>query len=97
MVPQLARTQQVVPGEKCEARVLVRGGLPLEGVTAAPATRAHNAGHVSAIAFDGFPIIDARLVVSRCIDVFGSHGEALAAAWRARQFDYTWLRTLAGQ
>jgi len=72
-------------------------GLPHEGVTAAPATRAHNAGHVSAIAFDGFPIIDARLVVSRCIDVFGSHGEALAAAWRARQFDYTWLRTLAGQ
>src|SRR3954467_1106723 len=50
-----------------------------------------------AIAFDGFPIIDPRPVAARAEELFPGHGESLWAAWRTRQFEYTWLRTLGGQ
>jgi 2-haloacid dehalogenase len=72
-------------------------GIQLDGAIAASIGESRRPRQVKAIAFDGFPIIDPRPVQSRCVEVFGSHGEALANAWRARQFDYTWLRTLSGQ
>ena len=48
-----------------------------------------------AIAFDGFPIIDPRPVAIRAEEVFPGHGVRLIDAWRTRQFEYTWLRTLS--
>ena len=48
-----------------------------------------------AIAFDGFPIIDPRPVSARAEEVFPGRGAALMQAWRTRQFEYTWLRTLS--
>ena len=48
-----------------------------------------------AIAFDGFPIIDPRPVAIRAEEVFPGHGARLIDAWRTRQFEYTWLRTLS--
>jgi 2-haloacid dehalogenase len=75
----------------------------LMGVAAAAAGstrlgRAHAGASrgVKAIAFDGFPIIDPRPVVKRAEELFPGKGEALANLWRTRQFEYTWLRTLAG-
>jgi 2-haloacid dehalogenase len=50
-----------------------------------------------AICFDGFPIIDARPVAARTETFFPGRGESLLAAWRTRQFEYTWLRTLGGR
>jgi 2-haloacid dehalogenase len=50
---------------------------------------------IKAIAFDGFVIIDPRPVASRAEELFPGRGSALVTAWRARQFEYTWLRTLA--
>lgn len=49
-----------------------------------------------AIAFDGFPIIDPRPVAARAEELFPGKGESLMNAWRTRQFEYTWLRTLSG-
>lgn len=50
-----------------------------------------------AIAFDGFVIIDPRPVAARAEELFPGGGTALTEAWRTRQFEYTWLRTLSGR
>ena len=50
-----------------------------------------------AIAFDGFPIIDPRPVFARLEEMFPGKGTELGNVWRARQFEYTWLRTLGGR
>jgi 2-haloacid dehalogenase len=49
---------------------------------------------VKAIAFDAFPIIDPRPVAARAEQVFPGQGERLMSAWRMRQFEYSWLRSL---
>jgi 2-haloacid dehalogenase len=51
---------------------------------------------IKAIAFDGFPIIDPRPVAARAEEIFPGKGELLSNAWRTRQFEYTWLRTVSG-
>src|ERR1043165_3771246 len=52
------------------------------------------ATRIKAVAFDGFPIIDPRPVGTRAEQLFPGRGAELMAAWRTRQFEYTWLRTL---
>ena len=73
----------------------------LAGVGALAAASAGDASTRSrlsgkAIAFDGFPIIDARPLGAKAERLFPGRGEALLNAWRTRQFEYTWLRTLSG-
>jgi 2-haloacid dehalogenase len=51
---------------------------------------------IRAIAFDGFPIIDPTPIGARADTMFPGKGRALLNAWRTRQFEYTWLRTLGG-
>ena len=58
--------------------------------------RAASGAKIKAIAFDGFPIIDARPVAARIEELFPGKGLELGNAWRTRQFEYTWLRTLGG-
>ena len=50
-----------------------------------------------ALAFDGFPVFDPRPVFALAEALFPRHGAQLGAAWRTRQFEYQWLRTLSGQ
>jgi len=69
------------------------GALAAASAAGAPAKSRHSG---RAIAFDGFPIIDARPVGVRTEALFPGRGEALLNAWRTRQFEYTWLRTLSG-
>jgi 2-haloacid dehalogenase len=62
---------------------------------------ANRAGHADgparhkAIAFDGFVLIDPRPLAVRAEALFPGQGAALMEAWRRRQFEYTWLRTLS--
>jgi 2-haloacid dehalogenase len=51
---------------------------------------------IKAVAFDGFPIIDPRPLAAKTEEVFPARGLELGNAWRTRQFEYTWLRTLGG-
>jgi 2-haloacid dehalogenase len=51
---------------------------------------------IRAVAFDGFPIIDPRPVFAKVEELFPGKGPELSNAWRARQFEYSWLRTLGG-
>jgi 2-haloacid dehalogenase len=61
----------------------------------APARADNRPPHYTAIAFDGFPLIDPRPVSARAEELFPGRGAVLMEAWRVRQFEYTWLRTLS--
>lgn len=49
---------------------------------------------IKAIGFDGFTIFDPRSVTAAVEEAVPGKGNELAAAWRTRQFEYCWLRTL---
>jgi 2-haloacid dehalogenase len=59
-------------------------------------TRAATPAKIRAVAFDGFPIIDPRPVFAMAEEIFPGKGLELGNAWRTRQFEYSWLRTMAG-
>lgn len=59
--------------------------------------RAATAGRIKAVAFDGFTVFDPRSVAARAAELFPGKSADLMAAWRTRQFEYTWLRTLTGR
>lgn len=63
----------------------------------APCVRAAAKPKIKAVAFDAFPIFDPRPIFARVEDLFPGSGDALGNAWRIRQFEYQWLRALAGQ
>jgi 2-haloacid dehalogenase len=48
------------------------------------------------VAFDGFAIFDPRPAAAVAEQLFPGRGAELSSAWRTRQFEYTWLRTLTG-
>jgi len=51
---------------------------------------------IKAIAFDAFPIFDPRPIFALAETLFPGKGPALSNAWKIRQFEYQWLRALAG-
>jgi 2-haloacid dehalogenase len=76
-------------------RNLLLGAAALGSVRSIGVGRAQSGPSFKAIAFDGFPIIDPRPVAARAEEAFPGRGAALMHAWRTRQFEYTWLRTLS--
>jgi len=70
-------------------------------VTGALASRARAAGSaplsIKAIAFDGFAVFDPRPIFALAEQLFPGKGAELGNAWRTRQFDYAWQRTLIGR
>jgi 2-haloacid dehalogenase len=68
--------------------------LSASDVLAAGTTKAPR---FKAVAFDGFPIFDPRPVAALAESMFAARGAALMAAWRTRQFEYQWLRSLGGK
>jgi 2-haloacid dehalogenase len=49
---------------------------------------------IKAIAFDAFTTFDPRPIVALAEQLFPQKGAALGNAWRTRQFEYTWLRSV---
>jgi len=49
------------------------------------------------IAFDAFTTFDPGSVATLAEEIFPGRGAELAGAWRTRQFEYAWLRTLMGR
>lgn len=52
---------------------------------------------VKAVAFDAFAVLDPRPIFALAENLFPGKGADLATAWRTRQFEYTWLRTITRQ
>ena len=51
-----------------------------------------------ALAFDAYgTLFDVHSVISTCNQVFPEKGPALSQLWRAKQLEYTWLRSLMGR
>jgi len=50
---------------------------------------------IKAIAFDAFAIFDPRSVFTLAERLFPGRGSEFSTEWRARQFEYTWLRVAA--
>ena len=59
--------------------------------------RAETSRRIKAVAFDGFAIFDPRSVFGLAEQLFPGKGTELGNAWRTRQFEYAWLRTLTGR
>jgi 2-haloacid dehalogenase len=77
---------------------LAAGGVAaVNAIAPAGQACAASGAKIKAIAFDGFPIIDPRPVAAKTEELFPGKGLELGHAWRTRQFEYTWLRTLGGQ
>jgi 2-haloacid dehalogenase len=79
-----------------------RDFLSLSGVGAIalstePAIAILSGSRIRAIAFDGLAVFDIRPVAALAERIFPGRGEELSALWRARQFEYTWLRTTGRQ
>lgn len=73
-------------------------GLTATAISASPFTLLINSkNNFKAIAFDAFPIFDPRPVFTLVESMFPEKGNELANVWRTKQFEYSWLRTAAGQ
>jgi 2-haloacid dehalogenase len=64
-------------------------------MTSTPLALAATTPPIKAIAFDAFPIFDPRPILARAEALFPGQGAELSNAWRTRQFEYTWLRTVS--
>src|SRR5262245_36534051 len=63
----------------------------------ARAVPARTLSHVRAIAFDGFVVFNASRALAIAKSEFPERGAELVNVWRARQFEYQWLRIGAGR
>ncbi len=79
------------------SRRTIVGGLAVAAGAAALPVRALAAtqSKIRFIGFDGFVIFDPRPVAALAIHHFPEKGAALAAAWSAKLFGYSWLVTAA--
>jgi 2-haloacid dehalogenase len=71
-------------------------GIAAGLVAAGSSSKVNAASRIGAIAFDGFVIFDPRSVAVLTEELFPGKGSEFANAWRTRQFEYTWQRTLTG-
>ena len=84
-----------MPLNRREFLNLLAGGVAVS--LAAPSSLAQAVANpkIKAIAFDGFTTFDPRPVFALAERLFPGKGGELSNAWRTRQFEYAWLRTLS--
>src|ERR1700754_4080902 len=75
-------------------RTFVTAAIAGAASSAMPAWPA--AQRIKAVWFDGLALFDPRPIFGMAEQFFPGKGASLLAAWRGRQFDYTWLRTMMG-
>lgn len=77
-------------------RHFLETGLSLAAAAAfVPSAKAAKAAGYTAVVFDAFVIFDPRPVTNLAETLFPQRGAALVTAWRTRQFEYTWLRSIS--
>jgi 2-haloacid dehalogenase len=86
-----------MPFNRRECLTLVAGGIAAGVLRSTPVAQAATNPKIKALAFDAFPIFDPRPVFALAEQLFPGKGTDLSNAWRTRQFEYQWLRALAGQ
>lgn len=86
-----------MPLNRREFLHLSAAGVASGLLASSPLARAATTPKIKAIAFDGFTTFDPRPIVALAEHLFPGKGAELGNAWRTRQFEYTWLRTLTGR
>jgi len=84
-----------MPFNRREFLSLAPGGVATSLLAAKASAEVRPKTEIKAIAFDAFPIFDPRPVFARAEELFPGRGADLSNAWRTRQFEYAWLRTLS--
>jgi 2-haloacid dehalogenase len=52
---------------------------------------------LKAVVFDAYgTLFDVSSIAGACRKLFGGDGDRLCVLWRAKQLEYTWLRSLMG-
>jgi 2-haloacid dehalogenase len=87
--------EATMPFNRREFLHLVAGGVTTGLLVSSPLAQAATRLKIKAIAFDAFPVFDPRPIFARAEEIFPGKGTDLSNAWRTRQFEYTWLRTLS--
>jgi len=82
--------------DRREFMQLAAGSLAAGAWLSSPQASPAPGSRLKAVAFDGFVIFDPRPVFRLIEDLFPGKGRELGDAWRTRQFEYQWLRTLSG-
>jgi 2-haloacid dehalogenase len=85
---------------KLDRRSFMTSGIAATAVMASSRAAAAEQGDwssIKAVAFDAFTLFDPRPIFLKCETVAPGRGADLANLWRTRQFEYQWLRALAGQ
>ena len=80
-----------------ELLTMAAAGAATSLVPSSTLARAATSRGIKAVAFDGFAIFDPRSVFGLAEQLFPGKGAELGNAWRTRQFEYAWLRTLTGR
>lgn len=75
----------------------IAGGAAIAGCAGTLTAREAPGRSVDAVAFDAFALFDPRPFVLALEDALPGRGAAIADAFRARVFDYGWLRALGGR
>lgn len=88
----LRRTAGTVAASRIAA-----GSMAAEAWLSSTVATAGPPSPLRAVVFDAFPIFDPRPVYALAEKLFPGQGAALSDAWRTRQFEYQWLRSLTGR
>ena len=83
-----------MPPNRREFIGLAAGSLAMTALSSSLSLAAPSA-RFKAILFDAFPILDPRPVFALAEKLFPGKGAELSNAWRTRQFEYTWLRSIS--
>ncbi|MGH7451879.1 MAG: haloacid dehalogenase type II [bacterium] len=86
-----------MPLRRREFFQLAAGGVVASTLLSPLGAQAATQPQFKAIAFDAFPIFDPRPIFGLAETLFPGKGTDLSNAWRTRQFEYQWLRSLSGQ
>src|ERR1700723_90086 len=71
--------------------------IALSLAIAAPAAQAQPTPRFKAVAFDYFVIFDANSIVPEVEKAFPGKSAEFTRLWRAKQFEYCYLRTITGR
>ena len=84
-----------MPCNRREFLTLGAGSVATGLLVAKPVAYAGTKPTIKAIAFDAFTTFDPRPIFALAEKLFPNKGAALGNTWRTRQFEYTWLRSVA--
>jgi 2-haloacid dehalogenase len=79
-----------------EFLTIAAGSLAASGLGPLMMARPVTPRPLQAVAFDAFAVFDPRPITALAETLFPGKGSELSNAWRTRQFEYQWLRNLAG-